>query len=123
MLEKHKQDFMTMTAEETRFAAESLNHPDMVQAGLDNIEGPQDFWDACVNCGVGHADLVMSMSTKSEPIAVVCLEKLIGHPLRREPPETQTTRTQQKSKGPRKQVSRAQTDDSRIARGFIEVDG
>lgn len=102
MLEKYQPNFESLTQEEAVLAAESLAPmlPDDYSPVPEDVTGGQ-IYEACRASGLDQAAVVMSMASSPSPVAVSCLEKIVGRPFVRATKNTQTERKTQRTKQPR----------------------
>lgn len=85
MLERYELNFASLSNPETERLIEAIDMKYQVRLHETVVYGP-DLMRECQKLGMDHASIVMSLANDPSPLAVVCLEKLVGKPITRPDP-------------------------------------
>lgn len=87
MQEKYQENFKTLSNDEAVYLGDSLSG--YLNESITDSENGGDLYQDLVDNNVDHKTTCMSLANDPSPTAVVILEKLIGHPIRKETPKAQ----------------------------------
>lgn len=97
MMTKYAPNFAALTAEQAAYTAAAVARRHDIP--FDGSVSGDTLFSACGTAGLSQANVVMSMARDPSALAVVCLEKLVGRPLRRTPEEKPAKPRVERQKG------------------------